>query len=743
MNTSSPRPLLLAVLAASGLALNASAANIISLDYGPANSGMTPDEVAGAPGVRTGNWNSAPITAAGITVDLPAGTLVDNSGNILNNLSMSLYVGNGGNGSTRGAPTGGVAPALVNDGRMFRTVTDKFDGAEGTITINGIPYAKYLLYFYVYPDSSAAGERGGYFSVTNSTGAFQIRWIKGGTGANTTVPLPDPNTGDGYVESKTSIQPTNFAGIDAGHFVVISGIDEPNIVVHYNAIGGGAGGVTGGDTVRRLKLSGFQIVEVTTAKLTGLQLSSPIPSLYSGNPQGTTVPLLGVYQDGSTAPLVTPAGLTFTSSKTNIFTVTTNGVVKPGSPGTANLIVSYQGLSLTQAVEVLAPLALRPMMTTDLILRGATLQAVLMADFADGKTDVNVTTFAGVVFSSTSSTVVSVTPSGVVSAIGVGDFNLRATYAGVTGQNDTAGSVQPYDPPQPDQGVAVSFNIQAGNAMLFNDLSGATGVRVGYWNNIAGLGTTMNTVTLGSGAIKDSAGKLVSSLNVSVTGGTTTSASAVRGTQSGNESTMFNGIFDQFSGTPGTIAITNIPFAVYDLYLYAYSGDAANRPGHFTIDDQTRWIIDTTDIKIPDNDGNGYLEAINTNAPTSIADLQPGNYVKFPGLKSSSLSVQFVADSGTVIAGGDTSAPRLKFSGFQLVGTLAPLAPPSLKVSWANASSLRISWPLSAANYTLKSNTVLNRTWNPVNLTPTSDGQNWSVTIPISGTGAFYILQAP
>lgn len=731
------------MLLAGSLITTAWAASMIGVDYGPAETGLLPDELAGAPGGRTGNWNAAAIAGANTTLDLPDGAIMDNSGNIVNGLSMSLFTGNAGTSSTRGNPPGGTAPDLANDGRMFRTVTDKYEGAEGIITITGIPFAKYQLYFYVYPDSGSGGERGGYFTVTNSAGEVQTRWLKGGTGISTTIPLPDPATGDGYIQSKTSLQPTNFAGIEAGHYVVLSGLTDRNVEVHYSAVGFGAGGVAGGEANRRLKFSGFQIVEVTSSGMTSLSLVSPIPWLYPGNPQGYATAVLGLYQDGSTVPLSTLGGATYTSSITNVFTVNSDGLVQPGNPGLANLVVSYQGMSLTQEISVIQPLAVRPVITTDPILRGATLQAALLADFSDGKTDVNVTQFNGVSFGGGSPGVATVSSSGLVSAIGVGSFGLNATYAGVTDQIDIPYAVQPYDAPQPDQGVAVSFSIQAGNPMLFTDLAGAPGVRVGYWNNIAGLLASLNTVVLGPNAVVDSTGKVISAMSVSVTGGSSTAGSSSRGTQSGNESTMFNGVYDQFNGTPGAILVTNIPFAVYDLYLYVLSGDAGNRPGHFTVGNETRWVLDTIDLMIPDNSGNGYVEAITTNAPTAVAEVQPGNYVKFSNLKESSLTVQFVADNASTIVDADNAAPRLKFAGFQLVGTLAPAATPTLQVTWAGGTSLRLAWPASATGYVLKSNTVLNGIWNPVNATAVPDGDNLTVTVPISGSSAFYILQKP
>lgn len=715
------------------------AAGIISVNYTTEAGAMLPEDVAGAPGVRTAYWNNAFTGGANTTYGLVDGTVYDHQGAVISGLSISLFTGNGGSTTQRGNPPGGTAPALVNDGRMFRNVTDKFEGAEGSITLNGIPYAQYDLYFYAYPDAGGGGERGGYFTVTNSTGVAQTRWLKGGTGANTTVPLPNPDTGEGYLESRTATPPASFADIQAGQFVVLSDLTDPYVEVYYTAVGAGAGGVAGGDGVRRLKVSGFQIVEATSAALTGLALASPIPSLYSGNPQGFPVPLVGSYADGSTAPLSGAAGVVYGSSDSNVFTVTAEGRIQPHAVGAANLQVRYEGHSLTEPVSVVGPVAIRPVLQVEPLYLGArNLQITLLADFPDGQTDVNATAFGGVTFAGTPASVITVSTSGLLNTVGEGAFNLSASYAGVVGQTEPAGVVLPYDPPQPEDGkVAFSFNIQSGQTMAFNHLAGAPGVRVGYWNNIVGLTGSMNTVNLESGAIYDSAGRTYDGLMAAVTGGT--GLASTRGTQSGNESTMFFGVYDQFNGTPGQIQVTGLPFASYDAYFYAVSGDADNRPGHFKIGDQTRWILNTRSLGIPDNDGFGYVEAVNTTPPSSVAEVQPGNYVMFPNLTGSTLNVEFVADGADVVPDADAAAPRLKFSGFQLVGVLAPV----LEVSRGGTSQLRLAWPASASGFGLESNTVLDGTWTTVDLAPTREGDQLTVTVPTTGAAAYYRLARP
>ncbi|MBM3879156.1 MAG: hypothetical protein FJ387_05485 [Verrucomicrobia bacterium] len=622
---------------------------------------------------------------------------------------------------------------------MFQTVTDKFQPAEGTITINGIPYPEYQLYFYVYPDSGGGGERGGYFTLTAGDGTVHTRWLKGGTGPNTTIPLPDPATGSGYVLSTTSIQPATFGDVQAGHYVVISGLTDANVMVRYTAVGAGAGGVSGGDGTRRLKVSGFQIVETIRAPVTSLALASPIPGLYAGNPAGYGVQVLATHSDGSTQPLNNLEGATYASSNTAIFTVTSQGVVQPLGAGSAQIEVAFGNLSLSETVTVLRPDRVRPSVAVDPLYVGATeVQIALVADFSDGAVDVNVTKFLGVTFSGGPAGVVEVTAEGLLAAVGAGSYRVGATYAGVSGQADPAGTALPYTPPQPDGGrVAISFNLHSGNRMLFNDLAGAPGVRVGYWNNVSGLTGSRNAVVLAAGAVRDSAGR-VSGLSAEITGGTSGAGASTRGSQTGHESTMFNGVYDQYNGIPGVIALRGLPFATYDAYFYALSGDADNRVGHFTIGAETRWLVNSRGIPIPDNDGFGYVESQTTTAPTSVFEVDPGNYVKFSNLTGSSLDIAFAADGSEVVFDSD-GAPRLKFAGFQLVGVLAP----ALRLTWKDPGHLRLAWPAAAQGYTLKSSTALGGAWTTVNLTPTLEGNELTVTLPTDGARAFYVLEKP
>src|SRR5262249_35078860 len=147
-------------------------------------------------------------------------------------------------------------------------------------------------------------------------------------------------------------------------------------------------GVAGGDTVRRLKAVGVQLVQAPTANLTNILLSS-VPYLLAGNPGVASVTATGQYDDGSTFPLNVLPGTTFGSDNTGVFTVDVFGGITPAQAGTAHLIVSSGSISVTNPITVLAPSVVRLTMSpTNLYIGGGTapyhdaVAAALFADFA-------------------------------------------------------------------------------------------------------------------------------------------------------------------------------------------------------------------------------------------------------------------------------------------------------------------------------------------------------------------------
>lgn len=222
------------------------------------NTGLTAAETAGASGARFANWNNVNVVSGSASLN----TLVDSRGAQVTGVAVSLTAGNSGSAFSRGlaSPT--------NDVRLFDTVLDKFDGTSATLSVTGIPYGSYDVYFYMADDGAA---RGGSFTVGTTT-----YYLRGGAGTPT-------STGTGYVRSTdTSL---NSGANTQANYVKFTGLSGP-LTATFTA-------VNQGDSVQRLKFPGFQIV-------------------------GTAAP-------ASTAPAA-PTGLTITANSSTSYTLTWSAV---------------------------------------------------------------------------------------------------------------------------------------------------------------------------------------------------------------------------------------------------------------------------------------------------------------------------------------------------------------------------------------------------------------------------------
>lgn len=488
--------------------------------------------------------------------------------------------------------------------------------------------------------------------------------------------------------------------------------------LYFTPVGAGLRGVAGGDTVQRLKPVGFQIVQVPTANLTNASLSS-VPLLLTGNPGSVTVTATGQYDDGTTFPLNVLPGTTFTSQDTNVFTIDSHGAISPRNAGTTNFIVTSGSLSVTGAVTVLAPSVVRVAMSpTNLFMGGGTAvlkdaaSASLFADYGataltnSAYSNVNVTAFSYVSFATVPTSVATVSASGVVTAVGAGTFTLTGTYAGVTSSNTITGSVSVVPPSQQLPAFSVHLTDTTNpppagsvNAMNFRYYSGAPGVRFAYWNNFiytATGGNPTNTV----GSLIDSKGNTIPSTTVSIYAfsqgandggiGWANDSVAYDNSATGrttNESCMFNTYYDQGRNNPAStaatdssIVVSNIPYSSYEVYFYFYNDPAnTNRVGRVIVEGNSYWRKNFKggsstggDYKIPDNNGNGYLQAVTpAGFPTypTVSQIPNGNFIRVSGLTNPTLSVVWGA-AATDLVGDANSITRMRLAGFQVVSSL-------------------------------------------------------------------------
>ena len=197
---------------------------------------------AGAPGARQNNWNSYVGSASGSMT-----TLVDNTGTSVAGMSFTHAAGNN-NFASAGSQT-------TDDLALYSGHHDKFDGTDATVVVSGIPYARYDVYFYVKDDTV---DRAG--SVTLGSTTYFVSGIYGGGAGN---PLSD---GSGYRRSADteasfasgSTTVLDYTTIDKGNYVKFTNVTGGSFTATYRAVATSA-------AARRLKVSGFQIVDTTPA----------------------------------------------------------------------------------------------------------------------------------------------------------------------------------------------------------------------------------------------------------------------------------------------------------------------------------------------------------------------------------------------------------------------------------------------------------------------------------------------
>ena len=166
------------------------------------------------------------------------------------------------------------------------------------------------------------------------------------------------------------------------------------------------------------------------------------------------------------------------------------------------------------------------------------------------------------------------------------------------------------------------------------------------WNN-----TTGANGTLAAGTVLDNTGAVVTNATVQWACGNTWS----NGNNAAGNNKLFNGYLDDGYGNPNNpkIIVTNIPFAVYDVYVYGHS-DSGNgqQLGVYYCDDGAAGSHNTfTDsgAKSMQQSDNGGFGGTFTE---SKGNGEPGNYIRFRNRTASSVTVSSFEMRGTVIRSG-------------------------------------------------------------------------------------------
>jgi len=167
-------------------------------------------------------------------------------------------------------------------------------------------------------------------------------------------------------------------------------------------------------------------------------LSLQAPPLYINDPITTQATLRGNFQNATNVDITPLTGVSLQSTDTNIFTVSATGLMTPRAVGTANLIGSYNSLSTTSQVSVLAPTSVYVTALPTTLDVGnpahSPYTVPLLANFPGGISNVNVSAFTGVTRSSSDTNVATITGAGVITVLNPGTTAITSTYLNQTNQ---------------------------------------------------------------------------------------------------------------------------------------------------------------------------------------------------------------------------------------------------------------------------------------------------------------------
>jgi len=760
-----------------GAALSSPAQDIVSFDVMAGIPGVDPNtmdpinDFAGAPGVRTNQWNLISTNLSftqGYTnnltdVIMPAGTITNAAGQVVPGMQVWMHPGSGVSNPDRNSS------AVGGDAKMQSDVFDPTSGNTnngtlnyGFIDFNNIPYKNYNIYCYTLTaeaGNGSSGTRGGFWLITNTPSGYQRIYSRSQSNdvANTQIPaLTVANaTNGGYIRATTaSIPPggTTWSSINGGNYGEFTGLTNSHTRVWFGPLGATSvtddlgNTVTGGSSAPRFKQAGYQIQQVILNTPTNIAFLSPVwTNLLVGNPATVSVMVESQNADGSSNDITGQIGMAYSSGNTNIFTVSSIGIISPRlQAGTTNLVAKYTGswgtLSATQAVSVLAPTSLTPTVDKTLLYIGQNgvidfTKPHLFAGYKDPVlTNVEVTSFNGITIGNSTPATISLS-NGLITATAVGNFGINGSYGGLNAILNPAGSVQ-YFVPVGNPGISVKLTDQlppSSHAMNFTALSGVPGgtantdvsglgVRLPYWNNLV----TPSVVGISSSQLSaplDSGGNVLSNVVIQFSavtsdGGTTRPSVPLITT---NESQAWGtywdlGVNHNANLTPnpggitasntGYIIFSNVPYAHYDVYCYLYNDNSggndsgAERVGEFSIGGVTKYRInDPAALPTygPTSDGSaGYAEATDSNppngVPTSINDgnLTVGNFVRFTDVTNSTLVVNFAAMASDIISLAAVD-PRLRLVGFQIVEALDGLTATNIYLSPVSVPALFVN----------------------------------------------------
>jgi uncharacterized protein YjdB len=202
-------------------------------------------------------------------------------------------------------------------------------------------------------------------------------------------------------------------------------------VINISSTGLGTG--VGAGTATITAVAGGQTttsgaITITSPTLTSISITPGTPSFAAGTNQQFIA--MGTFSDGSTTDLTNQ--VVWASANPSVATINSSGLATSGAAGTTQITASYQGVSaMTGTVTVtgatLTGFTITP--TSGTVAKGTTQQFTATGTFSDGSTQ-NLSN--QVQWSTSNSTALAISSTGLATGVGTGTASVSATYGGQT-----------------------------------------------------------------------------------------------------------------------------------------------------------------------------------------------------------------------------------------------------------------------------------------------------------------------
>ncbi|MGE9267214.1 MAG: PEP-CTERM sorting domain-containing protein [Verrucomicrobiales bacterium] len=211
--------------------------------------------------------------------------------------------------------------------------------------------------------------------------------------------------------------------------------------------------------------------------------------------------------------------------------------------------------------------------------------------------------------------------------------------------------------------ASISFNVTGAVSGEMGPTETAGVNSVANWNNLLGSSTAGGPINGSLTTVRDDSGAVLATSTISWTG----TGQANAGSGGTNDQKMFESEWDLFDSGSNTgvvdmtFTITNIPYAVYDVYYYVQDASNAETRGGDVEANGTLKSIRM--YNSPQGGGTLYQEA---DSPFTYneATTDLGTYLRLENITGSTLTL--------TVSSKNPSTPRLRMSGFQVVEVPEP-----------------------------------------------------------------------